>query len=63
MSNDDYNKAGVDRILAEVERTGVAASSVADGTVFVFKRAYLAALLEKYPNETISLFIKKEALN
>jgi len=62
-SNDKYNKAGTDRILAEVERTGVAASSVSDGTIFLFKRAYLVALLDKYPNEMISLFIKKEALN
>jgi hypothetical protein len=64
MTNDDYTKTQIDRIWAAVQKNGVSASSVADGTVILFTRKFLETLLEKYPTEeTISLHIKREASN
>lgn len=64
MSNEDYKQSAVDRIWAAVQKNGVSASSVSDGTVLMFTRAFLTALLEKYPTqEHISIHVKREPSN
>lgn len=43
-----------------VERNGVAVSTVKDGTVLMFKRKMLQALLDQHPNdEKLIIFVKK----
>ena len=63
-SNDDYTKHAVDRIWEAVQKNGVSASTVSDGTVLLFTRKFLEMLLEKHSGqETISIHVQTPKSN
>jgi len=60
---DDAKNEGVECLLNRVAKDGVAVSSVSDGTILVFKRAFMKNILDKHNNEMITIFVKKPLSN
>jgi hypothetical protein len=60
MDNDDKIK----KLISAVEKDGAACSTVKDGHVLMFKRAFLQKLLsENSSHEQIVIFVKRYDLN
>lgn len=56
---DDKKDKAVDFFIETMKQDGVAVSTVSDGTMLLFKRSWLEDILKKYPDETLSIFVKK----
>ena len=60
MSDEKDKQDAAEFFVKMVETQGVAVSTVSDGHVMMFKRAWLQNLLDQYPDrEQISIFIKR----
>lgn len=56
---DDKKDKAIEFFMETMKQDGVAVSTVPDGTVLLFKRSWLEDILKKYPDEILSIFVKK----
>jgi hypothetical protein len=57
---DKENKDALEYLLKLAETNGVACSTVDDGHMLLFTRAWFEAILEKYPdNKDFLIFVKR----
>jgi hypothetical protein len=60
MSDDKKNDNGAEFLMELVKCQGVACSTVKDGHILMFKRAWLVDLLAQHPdNPELCIFIKR----
>jgi hypothetical protein len=59
MSDESDKKKAVDFFVEMGEQKGVAVSTVTDGHVILFKRAFLEQILRDNPGDELMLFVRR----